>query len=290
MTKRDPVRIGIVTVSDRASKGVYQDLGGPAIRECLSEILSCPWTALAKVIPDEKLLIEDTLRELCDQGRCCLVVTTGGTGPAKRDVTPEATEAVCEKLLDGFGEQMRAVAQVCSDRHPVPPDRGHSWQVPYPEFAGQTKCHPRLLAGSFPRNSLLHRPDRRAVFDNTRVGRQGVSTRRGRKTRRRGEGETRRPKAKASGGRDPPVGTRLLLDLRPFEPLRNRQFEAWEHFAAVERVVFFQSDEFFRGAVNANEAVLWLNFPDDLTASGEVFASLTRHFPPGIAGAQYFNS
>jgi molybdopterin adenylyltransferase len=105
-----PIRIGIVTVSDRASKGIYKDLGGPAIKECLAEILSCPWEAVPRVIPDEQSLIEETLKGLCDRERCCMVVTTGGTGPALRDVTPEATEAVCEKLLDGFGEQMRAVS------------------------------------------------------------------------------------------------------------------------------------------------------------------------------------
>jgi molybdopterin adenylyltransferase len=104
------IRIGIVTVSDRASKGVYQDLGGPAIQECLKEILSSPWEAVPRLIPDERPIIEATLAELCDKEGCCLVVTTGGTGPAQRDVTPEATEAVCEKLLDGFGELMRGVS------------------------------------------------------------------------------------------------------------------------------------------------------------------------------------
>jgi molybdopterin adenylyltransferase len=104
------VKIGIVTVSDRASRGEYEDKGGPAIRECLAEILSCPWEPVARVIPDERPLIEETLRELTDREGCCLIVTTGGTGPAKRDVTPEATEAVCEKMLDGFGEQMRVVS------------------------------------------------------------------------------------------------------------------------------------------------------------------------------------
>jgi molybdopterin adenylyltransferase len=104
------IRIGIVTVSDRASKGIYEDRGGPAIRDCLTEILSCPWKPVARVIPDERPLIEATLAELCDKEGCCLVVTTGGTGPARRDVTPEATEAVCDKLLDGFGELMRAVS------------------------------------------------------------------------------------------------------------------------------------------------------------------------------------
>src|SRR5439155_10542114 len=104
------IRIGILTVSDRASQGVYEDRGGPAIRECLTDMLACPWEPVARVIPDEQPLIEATLRELCDTEGCCLVVTTGGTGPARRDVTTEATAAVCDKLLDGFGEQMRAVS------------------------------------------------------------------------------------------------------------------------------------------------------------------------------------
>jgi molybdopterin adenylyltransferase len=105
-----PIRIGFVTVSDRASRGEYEDLGGPAMRSCVGEILSCSWEPVAHVIPDERLLIEATLRELCDLEHCCLVVTTGGTGPAPRDVTPEATESVCDKMLDGFGELMRAVS------------------------------------------------------------------------------------------------------------------------------------------------------------------------------------
>jgi molybdopterin adenylyltransferase len=104
------IRIGIVTVSDRASQGVYEDKGGPAIHEALRDILSCEWQAVPRLIPDEQPIIEKTLKELCDQENCCLVVTTGGTGPARRDVTPEGTAAVCDKLLDGFGEQMRAVS------------------------------------------------------------------------------------------------------------------------------------------------------------------------------------
>ncbi len=106
----EPIRIGIVTISDRASQGVYQDRGGPAIQDCLREILSCPWEAVSRLIPDEQPVIEATLRNLCDNEKCCLVVTTGGTGPARRDVTPEATEAVCDKILDGFGELMRTVS------------------------------------------------------------------------------------------------------------------------------------------------------------------------------------
>lgn len=106
----EKVRIGIVTVSDRASRGEYEDLGGPAIREEMGRILTTPWEPVARVVPDEQSEIEAALRDLCDSEGCCLVVTTGGTGPAPRDVTPEATEAVCDKILDGFAEQMRAVS------------------------------------------------------------------------------------------------------------------------------------------------------------------------------------
>lgn len=103
-------RIGIVTVSDRASAGTYEDLSGPAIRDTLRAFLASHWEECYRLIPDERPLIEETLRKLVDEEGCCLVLTTGGTGPAQRDVTPEATEAVCDKLMPGFGEQMRAVS------------------------------------------------------------------------------------------------------------------------------------------------------------------------------------
>ena len=103
-------RIGILTVSDRASQGVYEDKGGPAIRDWLSQALISPWQAVAKVIPDEQADIEAALIELADVEGCSLIVTTGGTGPALRDVTPEATEAVCSKMLPGFGELMRSAS------------------------------------------------------------------------------------------------------------------------------------------------------------------------------------
>ena len=103
-------RIGFVTVSDRASRGEYEDKGGPAMQAWLTRVLTSPWEAVARVIPDEQPLIEQTLIELCDVEGCSLVVTTGGTGPALRDVTPEATEAVCEKMLPGFGELMRTAS------------------------------------------------------------------------------------------------------------------------------------------------------------------------------------
>lgn len=109
MGSGEAARIGIVTVSDRASRGEYEDRGGPAVRAYLDGVLTSAWEPVARVIPDERDEIERTLIELADAG-CCLVVTTGGTGPAPRDVTPEATEAVCDKLLPGFGEQMRAVS------------------------------------------------------------------------------------------------------------------------------------------------------------------------------------
>ncbi len=106
----EPARIGIVTVSDRASRGEYPDEGGPAIETWLDAALTTSWRALRRVIPDELHEVETTLATLADVEGCCLIVTTGGTGPASRDVTPEATEAVCDKLLPGFGEQMRAVS------------------------------------------------------------------------------------------------------------------------------------------------------------------------------------
>jgi molybdopterin adenylyltransferase len=104
------IRIGIVTVSDRASRGEYEDLGGPAMRSWLEKALASEWEAVPRMVPDEQNQIEAVLRDLCDNEGCCLVVTTGGTGPAKRDVTPEATEVVCDKILDGFGELMRSVS------------------------------------------------------------------------------------------------------------------------------------------------------------------------------------
>jgi molybdopterin adenylyltransferase len=104
------IKIGFVTVSDRASRGEYEDLGGPAMQAWMALALKNEWTAVAKVVADEQNLIESTLIEMADIDGCSLIVTTGGTGPAKRDVTPEATANVCDKILDGFAEQMRAVS------------------------------------------------------------------------------------------------------------------------------------------------------------------------------------
>jgi molybdopterin adenylyltransferase len=104
-----PVRIGILTVSDRASRGDYADEGGPAIRAYLAEVLASPWEPCLRMVPDDIDAIAAAIRSLAEAG-CCLIVTTGGTGPAPRDVTPEATERVCTKLLPGFGELMRKVS------------------------------------------------------------------------------------------------------------------------------------------------------------------------------------
>jgi molybdopterin adenylyltransferase len=109
MAEFDPVRIGIVSISDRASSGVYEDKGLPALKGWLSEALLNPIEWAERLIPDEQALISQTLIDLVDAG-CALVLTTGGTGPALRDVTPEATLAVAHKTMPGFGEQMRRIS------------------------------------------------------------------------------------------------------------------------------------------------------------------------------------
>ncbi len=110
MVDEKNIRIGILTASDRASAGVYEDLSGQAIIDLLNSYLANKWEPVYQVIPDNQEGIENSLKKMADQEGCCLVVTTGGTGPAPRDVTPEATEAVCEKMLPGFGELMRSVS------------------------------------------------------------------------------------------------------------------------------------------------------------------------------------
>ncbi len=106
----DTIKIGLVSISDRASKGVYQDQGIPALQEWFQQALATPFTVSTRLIPDEQPVIEAALKELCDQERCHLVLTTGGTGPAARDVTPEATLAIADKVMPGFGEQMRQIS------------------------------------------------------------------------------------------------------------------------------------------------------------------------------------
>lgn len=110
MSNLETARIGILTVSDRASRGQYVDRGGPAIQDYLAEVLSSPWAGVPRIVPDELPEVCRALEQLADQEACCLVITTGGTGPARRDVTPEATAAVCQKMMPGFGELMRQVS------------------------------------------------------------------------------------------------------------------------------------------------------------------------------------
>ncbi len=103
-------KFGVLTISDRASRGEYEDISGKYIIEYLKDVVSSPFEIIYRIVPDEKELIEGALIHMADVEGCCLILTTGGTGPAPRDVTPEATEAVCQKLLPGFGELMRAVS------------------------------------------------------------------------------------------------------------------------------------------------------------------------------------
>ena len=110
MSENEQVVIGLVSISDRASKGVYKDEGLPALEEWLGRVVLSPRRIVTKLIPDERPEIEATLKELCDKEGCHLVLTTGGTGPAPRDVTPEATLAVADKVMPGFGEQMRQIS------------------------------------------------------------------------------------------------------------------------------------------------------------------------------------
>ena len=101
------VPIGIVVSSDRAAAGIYEDRGGPAIRDYLAEVLTSPWRPVLHVVPDDRATLAQTLRTLADEDGCPLILTTGGTGPSPRDVTPEATMDVCDRLMPGFGEAMR---------------------------------------------------------------------------------------------------------------------------------------------------------------------------------------
>lgn len=104
------IKIGIINVSDRASQGIYEDIPGKAIAATLGEYIRSKWEVEYAVIPDEQDIIEQTMISMADERDCCLIVTSGGTGPALRDVTPEATMAVCSKMMPGFGELMRATS------------------------------------------------------------------------------------------------------------------------------------------------------------------------------------
>ncbi len=179
--------IGLVSISDRASKGVYEDQGIPALQEWFGKALATPWRMETRLIPDEQPVIEATLRDLVDTAGCHLVLTTGGTGPAPRDVTPEATLAVADKVMPGFGEQMRQVSlkfvPTAILSRQVAVIRKNALIINLP---GQPKAIRETLEGlkdesgktdrqrHLRRGALLHRPDRRAVHRDERGGGQGV--------------------------------------------------------------------------------------------------------------------
>jgi molybdopterin adenylyltransferase len=110
MAQNEELVVGLVSISDRASTGIYEDQGIPALEQWLGAALTSPWRSERRLIADDRTTIENTLRELVDRDRCHLVLTTGGTGPAPRDVTPEATLAVADKEMPGFGEEMRRIS------------------------------------------------------------------------------------------------------------------------------------------------------------------------------------
>jgi molybdopterin adenylyltransferase len=147
MSKLDPVRIGLVSISDRASSGVYEDKGLPALKDWLARAVLNPIEFVERLIPDEQAVISQALIDLCDTG-CALVLTTGGTGPALRDVTPEATLAVAHKEMPGFGEQMRQISlkfvPTAILSRQVAVVRGHSLIINLP---GQPKAIAETLEG-----------------------------------------------------------------------------------------------------------------------------------------------
>lgn len=151
MNPMDKLLIGVVSISDRASQGIYEDKGLPALQEWLNQAVLNPWEPVNKLIPDEQIQIETTLKELADYAGCHLILTTGGTGPAPRDVTPEATLAIADKVLPGFGEQMRSISlkyvPTAILSRQVGVIRGQSLILNLP---GQPKAIKETLDGIFP--------------------------------------------------------------------------------------------------------------------------------------------
>ena len=169
-------KIGILTVSDRASRGIYEDRGGPAIHEYLSEVLTNDWQPIALVVPDEFDKITGALIRMVDDEGCSLVVTTGGTGPAVRDITPDATEAVCEKMMPGFGELMRQVSlqfvPTAILSRQTAGIRGHGADR---QLTWQAQRHPRLYGRGDAGHPLLRGFDRRRLSDDGRKQDRGLS-------------------------------------------------------------------------------------------------------------------
>jgi molybdopterin adenylyltransferase len=151
VSEPQPLLIGLVSISDRASAGVYEDKGIPGLTDWFTAALKTPWRMDTRLIPDEQAIIERTLIELTDSAGCALVLTTGGTGPAPRDVTPEATLAVAHRVLPGFGEQMRQVSlryvPTAILSRQIGAVRGHALILNLP---GQPKAIKETLDGIFP--------------------------------------------------------------------------------------------------------------------------------------------
>ena len=175
MNESQTAAIGIVTVSDRASAGTYNDVSGPAIEDFLREVLTTRWRAVRRLIPDGIDSVRDTLIDLADRENCALVFTTGGTGPAPRDLTPEGTIAACTRLMPGFGELMRmeSLKQVPTAilSRQTAGIRGATLIVNLPGAAG---LHPHDHAGGVSGDPLLPRPDRRGAHRYRSGALQGV--------------------------------------------------------------------------------------------------------------------
>ncbi len=154
------MKIGVVTVSDRASRGEYEDLSGPAIESWLKSAIVTPYEIVKRIIPDGMESVRDTLMDLADNVGCDLILTTGGTGPSPRDETPEAMKAVLHKELPGFGEQMRRASLEQTPTAILSSDCGQSRQKLHTQFAGQTRIHRDDLTGHFPGCALLPRLNR----------------------------------------------------------------------------------------------------------------------------------
>jgi molybdenum cofactor synthesis domain-containing protein len=153
----DMMMVGILTVSDRASAGVYEDASGPAISEFLRDVVKTPWHAVHRIVPDGVDSVSRALIDLADVSGCSLVLTTGGTGPAARDVTPEATEAVCEKMMPGFGVDTPNQLTAGADGDPVAADRGNPRADPGGQSAGTAGFDPHVSCGDLSGNPLLPR-------------------------------------------------------------------------------------------------------------------------------------
>ena len=177
MQASEPAAIGIVTVSDRASAGTYTDISGPAIEEFLREIVTTPWRAVRRLVPDGIDSVRDTLIDLADNEKCALIFTTGGTGPAPRDLTPEGTTAACTRLMPGFGELMRmeSMKQVPTAilSRQTAGIRGSTLIVNLP---GRPASIRMTHAGGVSGDPLLPRPDRRCPHRYRSRALQGIPT------------------------------------------------------------------------------------------------------------------